>query len=162
MPSTAFHYHSRKSPQIWQWKRIPFGLSNVVPAFQRVIDDIIKENDCKGTIAYLDNITVGGKTQEEHNKNLAKFFKVASDCNLTFNEAKRSYSTQSVKLLGYQITKNCLKPDPDRVKTLLALPARTSNKAATYCWLICLLRSMDTTVFRQNKATDSKLCLSVS
>ena len=53
---------------------------------------------------------------------------MASDCNLTFNEAKCSYSTQSVKLLGYQITKNCLKPDPDRVKTLLALPAPTSNK----------------------------------
>ena len=113
---------------LWQWKRIPFGLSNAVPTFQRVIDDIIKENDCKGTVAYLDNTTVGGKTQEEHDKNLAKFLKVASDCNLTFNEAKCSYSTQSVKLLGYQITKNCLKPDPDRVKTLLALPAPTSNK----------------------------------
>ena len=53
---------------------------------------------------------------------------MTSDCNLTFNEAKRSYSIQSVKLLGYQITKNCLKPDPDRVKTLLAFPAPTSNK----------------------------------
>ena len=113
---------------LWQWKRIPFGLSNAVPAFQRVIDDIIKENGCKGTVAYLNNITVGGKTQEEHDKKLAKFLKVASDCNLTFNEAKSSYSTQSVKLLGYQITKHCLKPDPDRVKTLLALPAPTSNK----------------------------------
>ena len=58
---------------LWQWKRILFGLSNAVPAFQRVIDDIIKENDCKGTVAYLDNITVGGKTQEEHDENLAKF-----------------------------------------------------------------------------------------
>ena len=85
---------------LWQWKRISFGLSNAVPAFQRVIDDIIKENDCKGTVAYLDNITVGGKTQEEHDKNLAKFFKVASDCNLTFNEAKYSlkcYETSTIQ-----------------------------------------------------------------
>ena len=37
-------------------------------------------------------------------------------------------SVHSVKLLGYQITKKFLKPDPDRVKTLLALPAPTSNK----------------------------------
>ena len=56
------------------------------------------------------------------------FLKVASDCDLTFNEAKCLYSTQSDKLLSYQITKNCLKPDPDRVETLLALPALTSNK----------------------------------
>ena len=93
----------------WHWKRIPFGLSNAVLAFQQVIDDIIKKNDCKGTVAYLDNITIGGKSQEEHNENLAKFLKVASDCNLTFNEAKCSYSTQSVILLGYQNTKNFLK-----------------------------------------------------
>ena len=53
---------------------------------------------------------------------------MASDCNLTFIEAKCLYSTQSVKLLGYQITKKCLKPDPDRIKTLLILPEPTSNK----------------------------------
>ena len=43
---------------LWQWKRIPFGLTNAVPCFQRVIDDIIKSNDCQGTFAYLDNIIV--------------------------------------------------------------------------------------------------------
>ena len=92
---------------LWQWKRIPFGLSNAVPAFQRIVDDIIKQNDCKGTFAYLDNITVGGKTQREHDENLAKFLKVARECNLTFNDSKCVYSTDCVKLLGYQITEGC-------------------------------------------------------
>ena len=27
---------------LWQWKRILYGLSNAVPAFQRIVDDIIK------------------------------------------------------------------------------------------------------------------------
>ena len=47
------------------------------------IDEIIKSNKRTGTYAYLDNITVGGKTQEEHDANLEKFLKVAKDCNLT-------------------------------------------------------------------------------
>ena len=29
---------------LWQWKRIPFGHTNAVPCFQRIIDDIIKSN----------------------------------------------------------------------------------------------------------------------
>ena len=58
---------------LWQWKRIPFGLTNAVPCFQRIVDDIIKSNGCEGTFAYLDNITVGGATQEDHDKNLSKF-----------------------------------------------------------------------------------------
>ena len=47
---------------LWQWTRIPFGLCNAVSGFQRIIDDIIKSDECTGTFAYLDNITVGGKT----------------------------------------------------------------------------------------------------
>ena len=72
---------------LWQWKRIPFGLTNAVPCFQRIVDDIIKSNGCEGTFAYLDNITVGGATQEDHDRNLSKFLFVAKIHNLTFNES---------------------------------------------------------------------------
>jgi len=43
---------------LYQFKRIPFALKNAVACFQRVIDDIIATYDCKGTFAYLDDITV--------------------------------------------------------------------------------------------------------
>ena len=127
-PSDRLYTAFQADGSLWQWKRIPLGLSNAVPVFQRIIDDIIKTNGCKGTVAYLDNITVGGKTQKEHDENLSKFLKVARDCNLTFNESKCVYSTDCVKLLGYQISKGTLKPDPDRVKTLLELPPPTNSK----------------------------------
>ena len=54
-----------------------------------------------GTYAYLDNITVGGKTQEEYDANLANFLKVAKDCNLTLNKDKCVYSAECINLLGY-------------------------------------------------------------
>ena len=74
-----------------------------MPCFQRIIDDIIKSNDCKGTFAYLDNITVGGITQQKHNENLEKFLAVAKQQNLTFNESKCMYNSESIDLLGYRI-----------------------------------------------------------
>ena len=86
---------------LWQWKRIPFGLMNAVPCFQRIVDDLIKDNECDATFAYLDNITVCGKDQAEHDKNLKKFLKVAEDHNLTFNESKCVYSSDTIDLLGY-------------------------------------------------------------
>ena len=59
--------------QLYQFKRIPFGLKNAVPCFQRVINDIIAAHGCKGTFAYLDDITVCGRTKEEHDENLKVF-----------------------------------------------------------------------------------------
>ena len=77
---------------LWQWKRIPFGLTNAVPCFQRIIDNIIKSNNCKGMFAYLHNITVGGTTQQEHNVNLDRFLVVAKSHILTFNESQSVFT----------------------------------------------------------------------
>jgi len=63
--------------QLYQLKRIPFGLKNVVSCFQRVINDIIAAHGCKGAFAYLDDITVCGRTKEEHNDNLMVFLNAA-------------------------------------------------------------------------------------
>ena len=73
---------------MYQFKRIPFGLKNAVPCFQRVINDIITAHGCKGTFAYLDDITVCGRTKEEHDANLKVFLNAAKECNPPLNEGK--------------------------------------------------------------------------
>ena len=113
---------------LWQWKRISFGITNAVPCFQRIVDDIIKSNDSQGTFAYVDNITIGGATQQEHDRNLAKFLTVAKDHSLTFNESKRTYNKDTVDLPCYRIKAVTLQPDPKRVKTLQELPPPKNHK----------------------------------
>ena len=115
--------------KLYQFRRLPFGLKNAVPCFQRIIDDIIEKHGCKGTYAYLDNITVCGKTQQEHDENLKQFLSTAEKCNLTFNDSKCIYSSSTIDLLGYRISKGTLKPDPERVQPLLELPAPANRKA---------------------------------
>ena len=115
--------------QLFQFIRLPFGLKNAVPSFQRIIDNIIENNNCQGTHAYLDNITVGGKTQKEHDENLQHFMSVAKQYNLTFNESKCTYSSSTIDLLGYRISPGTLQPDPERVKPLLELPMPDNPKA---------------------------------
>ena len=59
--------------QLFQFTHLPFGLKNAVTCFQRIIDRIIKENDCEGTYAYLDNITVGEKLKKNTTKTCKDF-----------------------------------------------------------------------------------------
>ena len=62
--------------RLWQYKRMPSGVTNGVACFHRVMDKLIDENDLKGTFAYLDNVTICERDQEEHYANLAKFLAV--------------------------------------------------------------------------------------
>ena len=121
---TAFEADGR----LYQFKRVPFGLKNAVPCFQRIVNEIISKFECKGTFAYLDDITICGHTREEHDDNLKVFLKAAEECNLTLNEDKCVYAVNSVKLLGYQISDGILQPDTDRVAPMLELPAPTNSK----------------------------------
>ena len=59
-----------------------------VTVFQRQIDRIIAKEQLKDTFLYLDDITVTGSTQKEHDSNVAAFLKVVSKRNLTLNESK--------------------------------------------------------------------------
>ena len=65
-PYTAFEANGK----LYQFARLPFGPTNAVAAFQRKIDDFIADNNLKDTFAYMDNITVAGMTQQEHDMNL--------------------------------------------------------------------------------------------
>nr|XP_026689480.1 uncharacterized protein LOC104265567 [Ciona intestinalis] len=80
-------------------------------------------------MVYKSRETVCGKTQQEHDINLRKFLETAEKCNLTFNDSKCTYSTDTIDLLGYRISKGTLKPDPERIQPLLNLPIPDNQKA---------------------------------
>ena len=123
-PCTAFEANGK----LHQSKRISFGLINAVPWFQRIIDDIIERNNCKGAFAYLDNITICGKIKEERYANLQQFLEAAAKHYLTFNKNKCTYSSDCISLLGYQIHDRTLRPDSERIKTLSDIPVPKSKK----------------------------------
>ena len=56
---------------------MPFGTKNGVACFQRSMNEFIAEEELSKTYACLDNIGVCGKTQEEHDHNLARFIAAA-------------------------------------------------------------------------------------
>ena len=124
-PYTAFEADNN----LYQFTRIPFGVTNGVSAFQRTITGKIKENDLQKTWAYLDNVTIGGINQQDHDLNVNRFLQMIKDCNLTLNEDKTISSVSEIKMLGYCISHMKVKPDPDRMQPLLNLPIPEDPKS---------------------------------
>lgn len=116
-PYTAFE----AGGNLYQFRRIPFGVTNGVASFQRVIDSLIKNEKLEGTFVYLDDITICGNDQEEHDKNLNRFLEIADKYNLTLNKSKCVFSQKMINILGYTVQDKTIRPDPERLKPLLEL-----------------------------------------
>ena len=65
---------------------MPFGVTNGVSTFQRIIDNLIEKYKLKKTYAYLDNVTVTGHDKDEHNQNLKVLLNAASCEAFTLNK----------------------------------------------------------------------------
>ncbi|GFV21941.1 retrovirus-related Pol polyprotein from transposon opus [Trichonephila clavipes] len=115
--------------KLYQFLRVPFGVTNGVACFQRVIDKIIEDDGLTQTYPFIDDVTMCGKDQKEHDDNLEKFMTVAKKYNLTLNEDKCTYSSNSVHLLGYIIQDGIIKPDPERLKPLRDTPVPKDSSA---------------------------------
>ena len=72
-PYTAFE----ASGGLYQFNRMPFGITKCVAGLQRSIDDVITKENIKDTFAFVDNVTICGKTRKEHDENLEKFLEAA-------------------------------------------------------------------------------------
>lgn len=124
-PYTAFEACNN----LYQFCRIPFGVTNGVACFQRAIDEIIRSENLQGTFAYVDNITICGKDLSDHHTNLRKFLDVASKYGLTLNDKKCKYTIETICLLGYEVSNGVVKPDPERFRPLMDLPLPRDLKA---------------------------------
>ncbi|GFU50197.1 retrovirus-related Pol polyprotein from transposon opus [Trichonephila clavipes] len=115
--------------KLYQFLRVPFGVTNGVACFQRVIDKIIEDEGLTLTYPFIDDVIVCGKDQKEHYDNLEKFMTVAKKYNLTLNEDKCTYSSNSVHLIGYIIQDGIIKPDPERLKPSRDMPVPKDSSA---------------------------------
>ena len=138
--SSAYHQipiaeHERKytafeaDGKLWQCKTIPPGVTNGCAAFQKTMDKIVTKENLSGTFIYLDNITIAGLTQQEHDDNVTAFMNAAMKYNLQFNDGKTIANVQSIKLLGYLVSHGSIQPDPDRIQPLLDLPVPKDEKS---------------------------------
>jgi transposase InsO family protein len=109
---------------LFQYKRLPFGVSSAVSIFQRTIENLLK--GIPGVSVYLDDILVTGGSDEEHLQNLHKVLKQLSENGLKLAKDKCQFLLSSVDYLGFQITADGIQPMEEKVRAIREAPAPTN------------------------------------
>ena len=117
-PKTAF----RTPDGLYQWTVMPFGLTNAPSVFQRAMHVVLQGLIGKICLAYLDDIVVLGKTQQEHARNLDLVLSRLAQHNFFCNLDKCQFAMQEIKYLGHIVTADTVKPDPYKVEVLQNWP----------------------------------------
>ena len=65
-----------------------------------------------------DDILVGGKTREHHDKNLERVLQRARDFGIMLNKDKCEFGVNSIEFYGYKFTQDGLKPTAEKVRAV--------------------------------------------
>ena len=114
--------------KLYEFTRIPFGVTNGVSAFQRIMNKIIETEKLEGTFVYVDNVIVAGHSEEELSRNVTAYQQSAKKYRSTFNTDKSIDCTENLNTLGVSISHNRISPDVSRLIPLLKMVPPKSLK----------------------------------
>ena len=104
---------------LYQYNRMCFDIASSPAQFQRCMDSMII--DLPGTVAYLDDIIVTGKSEEEHWFNLQNVLQRLSDYGFSIKESKCEFFKTSVEYLGHVIDEKGKHPSNSAIEAIKLL-----------------------------------------
>lgn len=102
---------------LFQWRRLPFGLSSAPSCFQKIIASIVQGID--GVRNLLDDIVICGKNKHEHDERLLQVLQRLDEYNVTINAEKTVLSAQSVDFVGHHVSADGVRPLQSNVDAIL-------------------------------------------
>lgn len=114
MPKTAF-----RTPQgLFQWRVLPFGLTNAPATFQTVMNNVFGPFLNKFVLVYLDDILIYSKTEEEHCEHLRKVLGLLREHRLYANLRKCTFARPELAYLGHIVSAEGIKVDPHKTAAI--------------------------------------------
>lgn len=107
---------------------MPFGLCNAPSVYQRAINKALKGLKDKIALVYMDDVLVHARTKNEAFQNLEQVLLALSSAGFTFNWKKCTFLKSSVEFLGYVVSNNSVKPNPNKIRALADAPLPTCLK----------------------------------
>ncbi|KAG1956972.1 retrotransposable element [Pimephales promelas] len=108
---------------------MPFGLSNSPAVFQALVNNVLRDMVDQFIYVYLDDILIFSSSLQEHVQHVRRVLQRLLENGLFVKAEKCSFHAQSVPFLGYIISSEGLRVDPDKVKAVVDWPSPDSRKA---------------------------------
>ncbi len=120
-PITAFVTHCG----LYEYNRMPFGLSNAPATFQRLIGSVMAGYDRDFLICYLDDLILFGDTWENHKKDIEKTLIRLRSSGLKLKGKKCHFAREKVLYLGHLIDSRGVSADPQKCAAVQSFPRPT-------------------------------------
>ncbi len=111
---------------LFEYKRMPFGLRNAGPSFQRHVDRAIR--DCQAAFAWVDDIVICSRNHEEHVIHAQQVLQALQDNGLVIHAEKCVWGVQELEYLGHKISAEGGLPLPSHVAAIQDFPCPTIIK----------------------------------
>ena len=104
---------------------MPFGLMNAPSTFQKTMDDILK--GLPFARAYLDDVIIYSESMEEHMAHLSTVFELIASYQFRLRVTKCVFCQDEVELLGHIVSKEGIRTDPSKIKSVRDAPTPTDK-----------------------------------
>jgi hypothetical protein len=113
---------------LYEYLVMPFGLTNAPAAFQKMINNVLRENLDIFVVAYLDDILIFSGTEEEHRKHVHWVLDTLQKAKLLVEPTKCEFHTHEVNFLGYTIRPNEVAMEKSKIDAVREWPKPTNVK----------------------------------
>ncbi|KAI2646204.1 Transposon Tf2-9 polyprotein [Labeo rohita] len=108
---------------------MPFGLSNSPGVFQALVNDVLRDMVDQFIYVYLDDILIFSSSLQEHVQHVRRVLQRLLENGLFVKAEKCVFHAQSVPFLGYILSAEGVRVDPEKVKAVVDWPTPDSRKA---------------------------------
>lgn len=103
---------------LFEFKRVPFGLSTSANSFQRLMEIVLNGLDAQKIGCFVDDIVIASSTIEEHFNKLQLVFDRLLQHNLRLKPSKCHFLKQSISYLGFEIRDGEILPDKKNIEVV--------------------------------------------
>ena len=111
---------------LFEYTRLPFGVSSAPALFQRVMDSILQ--GIPRVKCYIDDILITGANDEEHLQNLEQVLCRLEAEGVRLKKSKCQFFKSSVEYLGHRVDATGLHPTTDKLRAVAEAPAPKNLK----------------------------------
>ncbi|GJU08381.1 reverse transcriptase domain-containing protein [Tanacetum coccineum] len=121
---TAFH----TDEGVFCYTKMPFGLKNVKATYQRLVDTTFVGEMGRNLEAYVDDMVIKSKTELDMIKDIEETLLTLKKVNMKLNPKKCSFGMEEGKFLGYIVTSEGIRANPEKTKAVMNMPSPSSLK----------------------------------